>query len=71
MLARAEELHLAFGRVHDARTLRASPHLAERGYWVELPDGSVQPGPSVKLSETPLRIGLAPDLGAVRSTTRN
>ncbi len=64
VMTRAEELHLAFGRVHDAETLRASPHLAERGYWVELPDGSVQPGPSVKLSETPLRMGLAPDLGA-------
>ena len=64
VLTRAEELHLAFGRVHDAQTLRESAHLAERGYWVELPDGSVQPGPSVKLSETPLRTELAPDLGA-------
>ena len=64
VLSRAEELHLAFGRVHDAQTLRESPHLAERGYWLELPDGSVHPGPSVKLSETPLRTRPAPDLGA-------
>ena len=64
VLTRAEELHLAFGRVNNAETLLASPHLADRGYWVKLPDGSVQPGPSAKLSETPLRVGLAPQLGA-------
>ena len=65
VLTRAEELHLAFGRVHDAQTLREERRIWRSGAtgW-SCPTASVQPGPSVKLSETPLRTELAPDLGA-------
>ena len=63
VLRRSDELGLAFADVATTKDLVEDPHLAERGFWETLPDGSITPGPSAKLSETPLRIGPAPELG--------
>ena len=63
VLRRSDELGLAFSNVATTKDLVEDPHLAAREYWQRLPDGTVVPGPSAKLSETPLRVRPAPDLG--------
>ena len=32
-------------------------------YWQTLPDGGLVPGPTVRFSETPMRVAPPPDLG--------
>ena len=63
VLKRADEIGFAFADVATTQDLVDDPHLAERGYWRELPGGGIVPGPSVRFSETPLRIAEAPTLG--------
>ena len=63
VLRRSDEVGLAFADVATAQDLVDDPHLAERGYWETLPDGALVPGPSVRFSETPLRVAPPPALG--------
>ena len=63
VLRRSDEVGLAFADVATTRDLVEDPHLAERGYWQMLPDGGLVPGPSVRFSETPLRVAPPPALG--------
>ncbi len=63
VLRRSDEIGLAFADVATAQDLVEDPHLAERGYWQTLPDGGLVPGPSVRFSETPLRVAPPPALG--------
>ena len=61
---RAGELGMGFGTVPDAAAQLADPHLGQRGYWTAGPDGARLTGPTAIMSETPLRAGAAPALGA-------
>lgn len=63
VLQRSDELGLAFANVATTKDLVEDPHLAEREFWERLPDGTTVPGPPAKLSETPLQVRPAPDLG--------
>ena len=63
VLRRSDEIGLAFADVATTEDLVRDPHLAERGYWVTLPGGGLAPGPTVRFSETPLRVAAPPALG--------
>ena len=67
ILERAQELRMPFAPVLDAKTLLEDPHLAERGFLVEVThpgDGTLKhTGAPFRLSETPMQPGPAPTLG--------
>ena len=63
VLQRSDEIGLAFADVATTEDLVSDAHLAERNYWETLPDGGIVPGPTVRFSETPLRVAPPPDLG--------
>jgi crotonobetainyl-CoA:carnitine CoA-transferase CaiB-like acyl-CoA transferase len=64
VLAKAEALGLGFGGVPTMADLLADEHLAGHDFWREFADDEVQMGPGARLSESPLRVGPAPRLGA-------
>jgi crotonobetainyl-CoA:carnitine CoA-transferase CaiB-like acyl-CoA transferase len=61
---RAGELGMGFGAVPDVAAQLADPHLEERSFWLEGPDGTKLTGASALMSKTPLRFSEAPALGA-------
>jgi CoA:oxalate CoA-transferase len=68
LLTRAQELRVPFAAVMDAKTLLENEHLRERGFFqrIDQPRVGELPlaGGPFNLSETPLRYGPAPALGA-------
>jgi crotonobetainyl-CoA:carnitine CoA-transferase CaiB-like acyl-CoA transferase len=67
LLTRAQELRVPFAPVLEPTTLLANAHLKERAFFVEVDQPGVGkiPLPAVlfKMSETPMRFGVAPALG--------
>jgi crotonobetainyl-CoA:carnitine CoA-transferase CaiB-like acyl-CoA transferase len=67
IVRRAQELRLPFTAVQDPVEVLADPHLAERGFFVEVEHpraGAVrQPGAPMEMTATPWRTGRAPLLG--------
>ena len=68
VLTRSDELAIGLAGVPTIRDLVEDPHLAFRGFWQQLADGTTQPGPGARFGETPLQVRPAPDLGAHDAT---
>ena len=68
LLTRAQELRVPFAAVMNAKTLLENEHLKERGFFQEIEQPGVGKlplgGGPFNMSETPLRYGPAPALGA-------
>ena len=68
LLTRAQELRVPFAAVLDAKTLLENEHLKERAFFQEIEQPGVGKlplaGGPFNMSETPLRYGPAPALGA-------
>lgn len=68
LLTRAQELRVPFAAVLDPQTLLSNEHLRERAFFAEIEQAGVGKLPiachTFKMSETPLRCGPAPALGA-------
>ena len=68
LLTRAQELRVPFAAVLDAKTLLENGHLRQRGFFQEIDQPGIGnlplAGGPFNMSETPLRYGPAPALGA-------